>query len=458
MRGLVIGVIVGFALSSVLGLGRGWVIVRGAASDFQEPPRTMLPGGQVREFRLVARPGKWEVAPGTVLDAWTYNGQVPGPELRVREGDLMRVTVKNALPVPTTIHWHGVDLDWRMDGPPGVNQDPILPGQTFVYEFVAYPAGTRIYHSHVDPNVQMELGLYGALIIEPREPEPVKYDREYTYLLDELALDFTTKVALGKDRLPMTEFGNGRGGALQYDLFLMNGKAGSAIPPLRLKAGERVRIRLINVGSLPHAMHIHGHIFKIVATDGNPVPAVAQWRKDTVLIGPGERYDLDLAGYNPGVWMFHCHMPNHGENGMMTTINYDGFKPHREHGHLPPVQPQAAARPGAAPAPAVPAQPAAVRVADLRGTTSSPGAIVAMLDNRFQPANVTVPVGATVMWANRGINGHTTTGIDTYWDSPTMATRQRFGITFTRPGTYRYVCRQHLLSGMVGTIEVGQGR
>ncbi len=458
MRALVAGMILGLTLGSVFGLGRGWMATRGAPADIQPPPRTMLPGGEVREFRLVARPGRWEVAPGTFIDAWTYNGQVPGPELRVREGDLMRVIVKNALPVPTTIHWHGVDLDWRMDGPPGVNQDPIEPGKTFVYEFVATPAGTRIYHSHVDPGSQMELGLYGALIIEPREPEPVRYDREYTYLLDEMAMDFTTKVALGRDRLPMSEFGNGRGGALQYDLFLMNGKAGSAIPPLRLKAGERVRVRLINVGALPHAMHTHGHIFKIVATDGNPVPPAGQWRKDTILIGPGERYDLELTGYNPGVWMFHCHMPNHGDNGMMTTINYEGFKPFREHGLLqrirpPPSSPPTAPR-AATPAPAA-VEPPAVQVAARQTAT---GIVVRMLDNRFEPANLSIPAGTTVTWVNRGINAHTSTGIDTYWDSPTMATRNRFSVTFTKPGAYRYVCRQHLLNGMVGTVQVTGAR
>ncbi len=470
MRALVAGLILGLTLGGAFGFGRGWITARGAPSDIQPPPRTMLPGGEVREFRLVARPGKWEIAPGTVIDSWTYNGQVPGPELRVREGDLMRVIVKNALPVATTIHWHGVDLDWRMDGPPGVNQDPIEPGKTFVYEFVAFPAGTRIYHSHVDPGVQMELGLYGALIIEPREPEPVRYDREYTYLLDEMAMDFTTKVALGTDRLPMSEFGNGRGGALHYDLFLMNGKAGSAIPPLKLKAGERVRVRLINVGSLPHAMHTHGHIFRIVATDGNPVPPAGQWRKDTILIGPGERYDLELTGYNPGVWMFHCHMPNHGENGMMTTINYEGFKPHREHGHLPAIRPPASTGPAAPRAEGTPpshtsaqipgvqlpaVQVAAVQVA---ARPSATGIVVRMLDNRFEPANLSIPAGTTVTWMNRGINAHTSTGIDTYWDSPTLATRKRFAVTFNRPGVYRYVCRQHLLNGMVGTVEVTHGK
>jgi len=448
MRGMVAGVILGLVLGLAVGFNRSPIGLVGAQPDIQPPPRAMLPGGQVREFRFVVRPGKWEIMPGTAVDAWTYNGQVPGPELRVREGDLVRVIVKNALPVPTTIHWHGVDLDWRMDGPPGTNQDPILPGKTFTYEFVATPAGTRFYHSHVDPEVQMELGLYGALIIEPREPEAVRYDREYTYILDELALDFTPRVALGKERLPMAEFGNGRGGALHYDLFLMNGRAGTGIPPVTLKAGERVRIRLINVGSLPHAMHIHGHFFTIVATDGNPVPPGARLRKDTVLIGPGERYDLELVGYNPGVWMFHCHMQNHAANGMMTTITYDGFKPLHEQMPLP--APKRAQEPAAA-APAV-------RTAQAPPGRGAAEVVVRMADNRFEPPMVRIPVGTQVTWVNRGINAHTTTGLDVFWDSPAMVTGRRFSVTFTNPGTYRYLCREHFLNGMTGTIEVTGGK
>ena len=239
------------------------------------------------------------------------------------------------------------------------------------------------------------------------------------------------------------------GGALQYDLFLMNGKAGSAIPPLILKAGERVRVRLINVGALPHAMHTHGHIFKIVATDGNPVPPAAQWRKDTILIGPGERYDLELVGYNAGVWLFHCHMPNHGDNGMMTTITYEGFKPHREHGHLPAIRPPVSASP-AAPQAVTPAPPAAQTIAPREGA----GVVVTMLDNRYEPANLPIPAGTRVTWVNRGINSHTSTGFDIYWDSPNLLPGRRFTFTFTKPGVYRYLCRQHLLNGMVGTIEV----
>jgi len=293
------------------------------------------------------------------------------------------------------------------------------------------------------------LGLYGALIIEPREPEAVRYDREYTYILDELALDFTPRVALGRERLPMAEFGNGRGGALHYDLFLMNGRAGTGIPPVTLKAGERVRIRLINVGSLPHAMHIHGHFFTIVATDGNPVPPGARLRKDTVLIGPGERYDLELVGYNPGVWMFHCHMQNHAANGMMTTITYDGFKPLHEH-----QMPLPALKRGQEP----PAAPPAVRTAQAPPGRGAAEVVVRMADNRFEPPMVKIPVGTQVTWVNRGINAHTTTGLDVFWDSPVMVTGRKFSVTFTQPGTYRYLCREHFLNGMIGTIEVTAGR
>jgi FtsP/CotA-like multicopper oxidase with cupredoxin domain len=163
------------------------------------------------------------------------------------------------------------------------------------------------------------------MIVDPRDPEPVAYDREFTYVLDERALDFTPAVALGDAQLRNREAGNGRGGELQYDQFLLNGKAGDAIVPLEIAPGERIRVRLVNAGSLPHAIHLHGHSFKIIATDGNPVPPLAQLVKDTVLIGPAERYDLEVEGTNAGIWMFHCHMPNHQDNGMMTAMVYDGF-------------------------------------------------------------------------------------------------------------------------------------
>lgn len=445
-----------FAIGIMIGAIAVWSITGGWKVLAERLPRRpagiptqMAPGGQVREFRLEARPAKWEIAPGIVTDAWTYNGLVPGPELRVREGDLIRVIVTNRLPVPTTIHWHGIDISWKMDGVPGVTQAPIEPGETFTYEFIATPAGTRMYHSHQDVNAQLELGLYGALIIEPRNGP--RYDVDRTIILDERALDFTPDVAMGTQELRGADAGNGRGGALQYDLFLMDGKAGSAIPPIRVKPNQRVLLRLINLGNLTHAIHLHGHTFTIVAKDGNPVPPGGRLRMDTVQISPGERDDLAVDTYNPGVWMFHCHMPNHGDNGMMTIMQYEGFNPVSPTGHslhLPGRLAGPSAQPATPPAPVQGAQPPAPR------STASRVLTIPMVDNRFVPGTTTVRVGTAVRWVNRGQNIHTTTSLDGLWDSPGLERKQNFSFTFTKPGEYRYLCRQHLLNGMVGVITV----
>jgi plastocyanin len=317
---------------------------------------------------------------------------------------------------------------------PGLSQELVQPGADFTYEFTATNPGTRWYHSHVDSNAQLELGLYGAFIVEPREPEAAVYDREFTYLLDEKALDFTPEVAMGQSRLDAADAGNGRGGLLQYDLFLINGKAGEAIPPLHIAPDERIRLRVINAGNLVHAMHLHGHSFSVVATDGNPVPEGQRWLKDTILIGPGERYDLEVHGSNPGVWMFHCHMPNHQDNGMMTTLVYAGHSV--EHG--PPVAP---------PSPSATARPASA-------SPTAHSLSVSMVDNRFDAATLTIPVGATVVWSNTGLNLHTATAFDGTFETGTISPGASAHVTFDRVGTFRYYCRQHLLGGMIGVIQV----
>lgn len=425
-------------LALVLALGVG----SRAGAGAQAPAE-----GAVREFTLVAEPVRWEIQPGLVVDGWGYNGQVPGPTLRATEGDRVRVHLINHLPVPTTIHWHGIDVPLAMDGVPGLSQEPVPPGGAFTYEFTATNPGTRWYHSHVDSNLQIQLGLYGAFIVDPLQPEPEHFDREYTYILSEKALDVTPAVALGQAQVRNQEAGNGRGGAFTPDLFLMNGKAGTAVEPMQIAPGEWVRIRLINAGNQVHAMHLHGHSFRIIATDGNPVPPAARLLKDTVLIGPSERYDLAVEGTNPGVWLFHCHINNHMENGMATVLQYDGAYPlagggleaaHGAAGSPSPSAPQPTADTGAAVAPASPAH---------AGTMD-------MVDNRFQPSRLTVTVGTTVTWSNHGNNAHTVTSFDGLWDSGTLLHGDQFRFTFTAPGTYRFICRQHLLQGMGGTIVV----
>src|SRR5713101_8693055 len=138
-------------------------------------------------IRLEAREVRWELAPGKTVKAMAYNGQVPGPLIRAREGERLRVVLKNALTEPTTIHWHGVDVPNRMDGVPDVTQKPVRPGEVFVYEFEARPAGTRWYHTHFREHHQMDLGLVAPLIIEPAGAEPFPPDREYTLVLDDWA-------------------------------------------------------------------------------------------------------------------------------------------------------------------------------------------------------------------------------------------------------------------------------
>lgn len=430
-----------------------------ASQALPEPVYAQTP--RVTEYDLTAAPVQWEISPGLVVDGWGYNGQVPGPELHVREGDVLRVRLHNRLPVPTTIHWHGIDVPNDMDGVPFVTQDAVLPGEDFNYELVATNPGTRMYHSHVDTNLQLELGLYGVLIVEPHVPEPVRYDRDFTYILDEKALDVTPAVALGQAQVRNQEAGNGRGGAFAYDLFLINGKAADAIPPLRIGVGQRIRLRLVNLGSLPHAMHLHGHSFTVIATDGNPVPPAARVTKDTILLGPGERYDLEIVGNNPGVWMFHCHMPNHGENGMMTALVYDGFE-------IPGMPMQQSALP-AGPAPTddaphdhgdacCPAVPTAGPVVpSAPPVAAEPGAntmLVNVVDNRFEPAVIRVPVGTTVVWKNIGNNVHTSTSFDGIWDTGTIRPGEEAPVAFSQPGEYRYFCRQHIFNGTIGRVIV----
>jgi len=477
------GVIAAAAVLGLLAAGSLGVQQLGAAQ----------PAGPVREFQLVAEPVRWEIQPGLVVDGWGYNGSTPGPTLRATEGDRVRVTLVNRLPVPTTIHWHGIDVPLAQDGVPGLSQEPVEPGETFIYDFTATNPGTRWYHSHVDSNLQIQMGLFGAMIIDPKVPEPVRYDREFTYLLTEKALDVTPAVATGDADVRNREGGNGRGGAFIPDLFLMNGRAGTAIVPATIAPGERIRIRMINAGNQVHAMHTHGHSFKIISTDGNPVPPAAQFLKDTVLVGPAERVDIEVEGTNPGVWMFHCHINNHSANGMVTELRYDGAAPlaggdhSAAHGSLNPsasgatgtastpnAQDSASAASGHgdhAPATAASGplanRPASTSVAAATTAASAPpslvgsaavdGSEVKMIDDRFRDSRVTVKAGTTVTWVNSGSNLHTASSLDAAWDSGSVERGGSFSHRFDTPGTYAYICRLHLLQGMRGTIIVEPG-
>lgn len=411
-----------------------------------------------REFTLVAQEVDWDLLPGITVRAWTYGGTMPGPELRVTEGDLVRVFLQNTLPVPTTIHWHGVDVPNAMDGVPGLTQEAVPPGGSFTYEFTATNPGTRWYHTHQDSEVQTALGLFGPLVIEPRTPPPgaVVYSREYTYTLSEWSLALTPAVATGEASLPLIGPGAPHAKQLDFDFFLINGKAHDAISPILLRPDERVRVRLINAGALHHTIHSHGHSFKVIATDGNFVPPAAQVVKDSVTLGPSERVDIELHATNPGIWMFHCHMAHHAANGMMTTIRYEGAAlptvgGGHEHGQT--AQASASGLP-AAPAPVSAAPATASLPAGSDPAVAAAGAKILMTDNRFQPGTHTVPRGTTVAWVNNGTNVHNVSSFDGRVESGSIPSGKAFTYTFTQPGEYQYLCRQHLLNGMRGSIVV----
>jgi FtsP/CotA-like multicopper oxidase with cupredoxin domain len=249
-----------------------------------------------------------------------------------------------------------------------------------------------------------------------------------------------------------------RGGELGADLFLINGRMHGAIPPLRLARDERILLRIIHAGAIPHPMHTHGHSFTVVATDGNPVPAIARLTKDTLLIGPAERYDLAITGNNPGVWMVHCHIEHHMANGMMTTLWYDGEQPAGPYGAFQDAPSShsddsmtavgtSSTMDGMAMAPDATAEPASTQP-PVDGNAFE----IAMIDDRFDPASATITTGTTVTWVNKGRDWHSVAAFDGSFESGKIAPGELFTYQFTTSGTYQYLCKHHGMQGMIGVI------
>lgn len=247
----------------------------------------------VREFTLVAAPGRLPLVgpPHPDTDVWCYGGRIPGPEIRVRQGDRIRVLVENQLPEETTVHWHGVRVPNAMDGVPHLTQKPIAPGEAFVYEFDCPDAGTFWYHPHQRSFVQVGRGLYGALIVEERET--VAVDRDVTWVLGDWRLL--------KDASISDDFGN------MHDVS-HNGRVGNTVTvngrvpeTFAVRAGERIRLRLINgANARIFALEFEGHKPQIIALDGQPVePHVPV--NGRIVLGPAMRADLLLdLGARPG--------------------------------------------------------------------------------------------------------------------------------------------------------------
>jgi manganese oxidase len=270
---------------------------------FLAQPKTIR-GGQrmeytvqdgIKVFDVTAKKVQWEVTPGQMVEAYTYNGVVPGPEIRVTEGDKVRVRLTNGLgDEATAIHFHGLLIPNAMDGVPFITQPPVNPGETFVYAFVARNPGSHMYHSHLNSAFQVTKGLLGAFIIEPRDKGSYPaYDKEYTMILGDGPLGYT-----------------------------LNGHGFPGTEVLTANKGEKLLVRFMNEGLMIHPMHLHGMPMTIVAQDGY---VNTPYHCDTVNVAPGQRIDALVECTEAGAWAFHCHILAHAESemgmfGMVTAL------------------------------------------------------------------------------------------------------------------------------------------
>jgi hypothetical protein len=270
--------------------------------DVADLPFTVENG--VKVFNLTAEPVKQEIVPGRTLDLWGFNGSAPGPTIQANEGDRVRIVFENRLPEPTGIHWHGLELPIEMDGVPGIGQKPVMPGERFVYEFPLHQNGTFFYHSHMA--MQEMVGMLGGFIIHPKTPYSPQVDRDFLIALQEYAV------------LPNRTMPNSMN--MEFNWLTFNGKAGPATTPLVMKQGQRVRIRIVNLGMDHHPIHLHGFTFWVTGHEGAREPEAMWLRGNTTLVGVAQARDIEFIADRLGDWMFHCHLPHHMMNQMSSNV------------------------------------------------------------------------------------------------------------------------------------------
>ncbi len=314
-----------------------------------------------------------EVYPGEFVKFWVFApegrgmvsvARVPSPTIRVEEGDKVRIILSNTHYFPHTIHPHGTIHPNAMDGVPDITQAAVKPGEFFAYEFIAKNPGTHFYHCHVQPDVHVLMGLVGMLVIEPnrqnnifthlvpgagRMPDLAKaavedgYDREYSLVYMDIDARLNRIPAAYKDPREIEKRMHRDYDSTQRrpNIFLLNGRSFPFTlrdTPIEVKAGERVKLRVLNAGARPMKLHTHGHHPTLTHLDGYLVPPGMRYTRDVFDLGAAQRIDLDLRPGNddtyasgPGVWIMHDHteqtVTNKGisPGGDITAIVYEGF-------------------------------------------------------------------------------------------------------------------------------------
>ncbi|MFN0028340.1 MAG: multicopper oxidase domain-containing protein [Acidimicrobiales bacterium] len=264
-----------------------------------------------KRFELTAAIVDWEVSPGKVVKAWTYNGMVPGPRLNLEVGDKVQVEITNKLPLGTDIHWHGIDVPNDQDGVAPITQDLVKPGESYTYNFTLTETGIGMYHAHAHADLTVPNGMFGTIYVG-QVPMPVGRT------ISGIAVPADLKLT---QDFPMVLNDAGVIG------LTLDGKSFPATAPVVAKVGDWFRVTYFNEGLMVHPMHLHGFEQLVVAKDGEPLDA--PYAADTVLVAPGERYTVLVHANAPGTWVWHCHILNHVESpegmfGMVTAVVVNG--------------------------------------------------------------------------------------------------------------------------------------
>lgn len=274
-----------------------------------------------REFNISIDEVEITAAPGLQYRVFGFNGQVPGPLIHVKEGDDLTVHVVNNTSLTHTFHWHGINQmnNWQNDGVPDITQKQIEPGETFTYKFKAERPGSLWYHCHVNVHEHVGIrGMWAPLVIDPKNPSALekRVTQEAIFMLSTWDSAYAIK------------YGEGGGPQDMSNFFSINAKAFPLNQPIRVKKGDVLRIRFYGAGHNSHAMHFHGHDMLITHKDGYPLSS--PYYVDTIVVGPGERYDAIIEMNNPGLFIFHDHVDfqitNNGKfpGGPITVAEYDG--------------------------------------------------------------------------------------------------------------------------------------
>jgi FtsP/CotA-like multicopper oxidase with cupredoxin domain len=284
-------------------------------------------------FELIAEQKEVKLAGGTMVKAWTFNGEI-APELRVKQGDMVEVKLINKdIAQGVTVHWHGYNVPNAMDGVPGMTQDAVKPGEYFIYKFRANQAGTYWFHSHQLASEQVDKGLFGSFIVIPRD-EKDSDDEEITFDPADYGKPIGNELteAAKFDRQFTMVLGNELGFYKErfHVLWTINGKVYPHTPTLVVQEGELVKTTFINRSTTEHPMHLHGHHVTVLKKNGKHVKT--PWLTDTLNVLPGETYEVAFVADNPGMWMDHCHILPHAATGMILHLMYDHVRPSYEVG------------------------------------------------------------------------------------------------------------------------------